>query len=150
MIDVLLISDTADNVNIAWRHFCYSEYSANAATNIQAAMNSLHEKKHAQIVAYYCTDKTGSFYEFYKALRSDPATENIPLVVLADVSWQTVLSKYIKLKNTKVVGISIDDTKLKDIMRTGARSGFEKKPNQSRPPQRSLFAERTNRNNFRR
>lgn len=144
MIDVLLISDTVDNINVAWRHFCYNEYSAAAATNVQSVMDSLHEKKHAQIVAYYCGDNTSSFYSFYKTLRSDPATENMPLVVLADVSWQTVLSKYIKLKNVKVVGISIDDTKLKEIMRTGSRSGFEKK---DRPAQRTLFSDK---NGFRR
>lgn len=145
MTDVLLISDTVDNINVAWRHFCYNEYSAAAATNVQSALDSFNEKKHAQVVAYYCSDSTDSFYSFYKTLRSNPATENIPLVVLADISWQTVLSKYIKLKNTKVVGISIDDTKLKEIMRTGARSGFEKKTN--RPANRTMFSDR---NGFRR
>ena len=127
MTDVLLISSSLENINIAWRHFCYNEYNASATTNHEAAMENLRSKKPAQIVVYYCGEDTTNFFSFYKALREDQKTENVPLVVLADVSRQKLLSDYVKLRNARVLGISVNDDKLRDTVRIGARNGFEKK-----------------------
>lgn len=127
MTDVLLISSSLDNINIAWRHFCYSDYNASATTNHDAAMENLRSKKPAQIVVYYCGEDTTNFFSFYKALREDRKTADVPLVVLADVSRQKLLSDYVRLRNACVLGISVNDDKLRDTVRTGARYGFEKR-----------------------
>ncbi|MCM1055653.1 MAG: hypothetical protein NC394_09045 [Bacteroides sp.] len=128
MIDVLLISSSLDNINVAWRHFCYSDYNASATTNHDAAMENLRSKKPAQIVVYYCGEETTDFFSFYKALRDDQKTENVPLVVLADLNRQKLLTDYVKLRNACVLGISVNDDKLRDTVKTGARNGFEKRP----------------------
>lgn len=127
MTDVLLISSSLDNINVAWRHFCYNDYNASATTNHEAAMENLRSKKPAQIVVYYCGEDTTDFFSFYKALREDQKTANVPLVVLADVSRQKVLSDYVRLRNACVLGISVNDEKLRDTVKTGARNGFEKR-----------------------
>lgn len=127
MTNILLISNSLDNINIAWRHFRYEEYSANATTNIDAAIEQLKSDNAAKIVIYYCGDDTETFYPFYKALRSDPDTAGIPLLILSDVSWQQALTGYVKFYNTSVIGNSVNDEKLKDIVRMGAKYGFEEK-----------------------
>ncbi len=127
MTDVLLISSSLENINVAWRHFCYSEYNASATTNISAAMENLKSSKPASIVVYYCSEDTEGFYSLYNTLRSDPKTADIPLLVLADVSWQKALTDYVKFYNTCILGISVNDEKLKDMVKSGARHGFEKK-----------------------
>ncbi len=127
MTDVLLISSSLENINVAWRHFCYSEYNASATTNISAAMENLKSSKPARIVVYYCSEDTEGFYSLYNTLRSDPKTADIPLLVLADVSWQKALTDYVKFYNTCILGISVNDEKLKDMVKSGARHGFEKK-----------------------
>lgn len=127
MTDVLLVSSSLENINVAWRHFCYSEYNASATTNINAAMENLKSSKPARIVVYYCGEDTEGFYPLYNTLRSDPVTAEVPLLVLADVSWQKALTEYVKFYNTCVLGITVNDEKLKDMVKGGARHGFEKK-----------------------
>lgn len=134
MTDILLIGSSLDNINVAWRHFCYSDYNASATANHEAAMENLRSKKPPQIVVYYCSDDAENFFSFYKTLREDPKTEKIPLIVLADVNRQKVLTEYVKLWNTCVLGISVNDDKLRDMVRTGARNGFDKKPTASDRP----------------
>lgn len=138
MTDVLLISSSLENINVAWRHFCYNEYNASATTNHDAAMENLRSKKPSQIVVYYCGEDTTNFFSFYKMLREDQKTADVPLVVLADVSRQKLLSDYVRLRNSCVLGISVNDDKLRDTVRTGARYGFEKRsPTFNRPAPKS-------------
>lgn len=127
MTDILLISNSLENINIAWRHFRYEEYNASATTNIEAAIEKLKSKEAAKIVIFYCGEDTVDFYRFYKALREDPETSEMPLLVLADVGWQRALTGYVRFYNTQVLGNSINDEKLKDIVKTGAKFGFEEK-----------------------
>lgn len=126
MTSLLLISDNSENLNVAWRHFCYKEYSAGATISIDSAMERLRSENPPQIAVYYRAAKGKGFFDFYSRLREDPATQNIPLLVLTDLEFQKVLSEYIKLKNAMVLGISVDDRRLMDIMRSAARNGFEK------------------------
>lgn len=128
MINVLLISNSLENINVAWRHFCYADYNASATTNIDAAMEKLKSKDTANIVVYYCGEDTESFYPIYNTLRSDPETADIPLLVLADISWQQALTGYVKFYNTSILGISVNDEKLRETVKTGAKFGFEGKP----------------------
>ena len=125
MTDILLISNSLDNINIAWRHFRYEEYNASATTNIEAAMEKLKSRDAADMAVYYCADDNEDFYSFYDALRSDPMTKELPLLVLADVNWQQALTGYVKFYNTCVLGNSINDAKLKDIVKMVANHGFE-------------------------
>ena len=103
MINVLLISNSLENINVAWRHFCYADYNASATTNIDAAMEKLKSKDTANIVVYYCGEDTESFYPIYNTLRSDPETADIPLLVLADISWQQALTGYVKFEGEPMV-----------------------------------------------
>ena len=126
MTDVLLISNSLENINVAWRHFRYSEYNTSATTNIEAALDNLRSSKPAQIIVYYCGEEVENFYTVYSALRNDPKIAKIPLLVLSDVGWQKALTGYVKLYNTCVLGISVNDQKLKETVKYGARDGFEK------------------------
>ena len=125
MTDVLLISNTLENINVAWRHFRYNDYNTSATTNIDAALDNLKSSKPAQIIVYYCAESVESFYTIYKALRSDPKAAKIPLLVLADVGWQKCLVDYVHFYNTAVLGISVNDKKLRETVKFAARDGFE-------------------------
>ena len=125
MTDILLISDSLANINIAWRHFTYREYNANATMSVDTAMEYLRSDKPPQVVIYYCGGGSSGFFSFYHILRNDEKTANCPLVVLTDVELQKALSEYVKLEKAQVVGISVDDKKLIDIIRLAAKG---KKP----------------------
>ena len=125
MTDILLISDSLANINVAWRHFTYKEYNANATMSVETAMEYLRSDKPPQVVIYYCGGGSSGFFSFYRILRSDEKTAECPLVVLTDVELQKALSEYVKLEKTQVVGISVDDKKLIDIIRLAAKG---KKP----------------------
>lgn len=121
MTDILLISDSLPNINVAWRHFCYREYNANATVSVDTAMESLRSDKPPQVVVYYCGGgNSSSFFSFYRIFKAEEKAAGCPLVVLTDVELQKALSEYIKLENTDVLGISVNDEKLMDVIREAA------------------------------
>ena len=124
-MDILLISNSPENIDIAWRHFHYDEYNASATTNADAAMEKLRSSDAPDMVVYYCGNDTDSFYPFYHALRNDPKTTEIPLLVFADSGWHKVLTSYVKFYNTRILGIMVNDEKLKEIVNLGIAYGFE-------------------------
>ncbi|HBH96116.1 MAG TPA: hypothetical protein DDX91_10210 [Ruminococcaceae bacterium] len=126
MINVLLISSSADNIKVSWRYFCTNDYSAEAAVGNDKAMEALKASKKGTVPVFYCGNATNCFIDFYRKLRADEKTANIPLVVLADIRWTKVLSEYVHLVNTLVVGSTVSGSKLNDIMKTASRGGFEK------------------------
>ncbi len=126
MINVLLISSSADDIKVSWRHFCTNDYSAEAAVGNDKAIENLKKSKKGTIPVFYCGNTTNCFIDFYRKLRADEKTANIPLVVLADIRWTKVLSEYVHLVNTFVVGSTVSGSKLNDIMKTASRGGFEK------------------------
>ena len=132
MIEVLLVSNSAQNIKIAWRHFCTDDYNAVSAVKNDAAIKTLAEGKKGVIPVFYCGSDTDCFIDFYRKLRAGEKTADTPLVVLADVKWTKALSEYVHLKNTHVMGVTVNGTKLLEVMKTAARSGFEKKSH-SRP-----------------
>lgn len=136
MIDVLLITDTADNIKIVWRHFCTRDYEATASVGNDAAIEALLNCKKGTVPVFYCGNDTHCFIDFYRRLRAEEKTADMPLVVLADFKWTKVLSQYVHLKNTLVTGVTVNEAKLRDIMKIAARGGFEKKGSASRPPLR--------------
>lgn len=127
MIEALLISNTVNNIKIAWRHFCTNDYNASSAVNNNTAIEMLKKGKKGIVPVFYCGNDTNCFIDFYRKLRADEKTANIPLVVLADVKWTQVLTEYVHLKNTFVAGVTLNGSKLLEIMRTASRGGFEKK-----------------------
>ena len=133
MTDILLISDSLPNINVAWRHFCYREYNANATVSVDTAMEYLRSDKPPQVVVYYCGGGSSGFFPFYRILRNDEKASGCPLIVLTDVDMQKALSEYVKLENAQVLGISVDDKRLMDVIRGAARgrktnSGFRIPP----------------------
>lgn len=135
MIDVLLISNTADNIKVAWRHFCTKDYNAESAVNNDKAIETLKTAKKGTIPVYYCGNSTSCFIDFYRRLRADEKIAGTPLVVLADVKWTKVLSEYVHLVNTFVTGVTVSGSKLNDIMKTASKGGFEKKSSVKPAPQ---------------
>ena len=133
MTDVLLISNSLPNINVAWRHFCYREYNASATASVETAMEYLRSDKPPQVVIYYCGGTCSDFFPFYRTLRSDEKAANCPLVLLTDVEFQKAMAEYVKLENTQVLGISVDDKKLMDVIRNEARKA---PPRKSAPPRR--------------
>ena len=134
MTDILLISDSPASINVAWRHFCYREYNASATASIDTAMEFLRSDKPPQVVVYYCGGGSSGFFPFYRILRKDEKTASLPLVVLTDVDMQKALSEYVKLENAQVMGISVDDTKLMDVVRAAARGRDPEKPTSFKIP----------------
>lgn len=137
MIEVLLVSNSAQNIRIAWRHFCTNDYNAESAVNNDAAIKTLINGKKGIVPVFYCGQDTDCFIDFYRKLRAEEKTANTPLVVLADVKWTKALSEYVRLKNTFVTGVTVSEKKLLEIMRTAARGGFEKRsPSRPAPARR--------------
>lgn len=133
MTDILLISNTTDNINVAWRYFCTRDYNASATISYDAAMETLRQAKSSQVAVFYCGNDTDSFISFYRMLREDEKTAGIPLIVLSDVKWTRALSEYVQLKNACVLGMGVGASKLAEVARNAARGGLDKKPSQSRP-----------------
>lgn len=134
MTDILLISNTLPNINVAWRHFCYREYNANATVSVESAMEYLRSDKPPQVVVYYCGGSCSEFFPFYRTLRSDEKSADCPLILLTDVEFQKALQEYVKLENTQVMGISVNDKTLMDVIRNEARKSASRRPAPSRRP----------------
>ena len=132
MTDVLLISNSLPNINIAWRHFCYREYNASATASVDTAMEYLRSDKPPQVVIYYCGGSCSDFFPFYRILREDEKSAKLPLVILTDVEFQKALSEYVKLENTQVLGISVDDKRLMDVIRGAAKNPGSSQRNNDR------------------
>lgn len=133
MTNVLLVSNTLDNINVAWRHFASRDYTANATTNYESAMINIRSDKKPDAVIYYYSDNTKDFIGFYRMLRADEAGKKIPVIILADAEQQTVLSRYIEWDNACVLGISVGDNKLGEVIRGAVRGSLIKKQPVSRP-----------------
>ncbi len=142
MTDVLLISNSTENINIAWRHFCSRDYNASATVSYESAMDTLRKGKSQQIAVYYCGNDTDDFISFYRMLREDKKTVFVPLVVLADVRWIKALSEYVRLENACVLGITVGASKLAEVMRSASRGGLNKMPVQNRPSLQKPLNER--------
>ena len=121
MTDILLISDTTDNINVAWRYFCTRDYNASATISYDAAMERLRDPAGSPVAVYYCGDATNSFISFYRMLRQDRRTAEIPLIVLSDIKWTKVLTEYVRLKNTCVLNMGVGSSKLSEVARKAAR-----------------------------
>ncbi len=126
MIEVLLVTNSAQNIRIAWRHFCTDDYNAVSAVNNDEAIKTLVNRKSSVIPVFYCGSDTNCFIDFYRKLRAEKKTSNTPLVVLADAKWAKALSEYVHLKNTHVIGVTVSGSKLLEVMKTAAKGGFEK------------------------
>ena len=126
MIEVLLVTNSAQNIRIAWRHFCTDDYNAVSAVNNDEAIKALVNRKSKVIPVFYCGSDTDCFIDFYRKLRAEKKTADTPLVVLADAKWTKALSEYVHLKNTCVIGVTVNSDKLLDVMKTAAAGGFEK------------------------
>lgn len=133
MTNVLLVSNTLDNINVAWRHFASRDYATNATTNYESAIANINSDKKPDAVIYYCSNNTTDFISFYRMLRADEEGAKIPVIILADAEKQGVLSRYIEWDNACVLGISIGDAKLGDVIRNAVRGGLIKKKPASRP-----------------
>ncbi len=144
MTDILLISNTADNINVAWRYFCTRDYNASATISYDAAMETLRESKSSKVAVFYCGDNTNTFISFYRMLRQDEKTAETPLIVLSDVKWTKVLSEYVQLKNTCVLSMGVGAAKLSEIARSASRGGLKAKPGPIRlAPQRRTPPDRS-------
>lgn len=144
MTDILLISDTTDNINVAWRYFCTRDYNASATISYDAAIETLRDSKSSQVAVFYCGNDTTSFISFYRMLRQDRKTAEIPLIVLSDIKWTKVLSEYVQLKNTCVLSMGVGASKLSEVARNAARGGLKPKTDQSRASaQRRPASDRT-------
>ncbi len=157
MTDILLISNTTENIELALRHFYSRDYNASATVSYDAAMETLSEPKNKSVAVFYCGDTTDNFISFYRRLRENEITADRPLIVLTDVKWAKPLTEYVKLKNTCVLGIGVGSSKLSEAVRNAARGGNNKRPTQPlRPSQphkpsqsQRPFSQRSSMNNQR-
>lgn len=133
MTNILLVSNTLDNINVAWHHFANRDYAANATTNYESAMMNIHTDRSPEVIVYYVSSTTNDFFSFYRMLRADEKGAKIPVIILADPDRQVVLSRYIEWDNATVLGISVGDSKLGDVIRSAARGGLIKRKPTSRP-----------------
>ncbi len=133
MTNILLVSNTLDNINVAWHHFANRDYAANATTNYDSAMTNIHSDKKPEVIIYYFSSNTDDFFSFYRMLRADEIGAKIPVIILADPDRQVVLSRYIEWDNAAVLGISISDSKLGEVVRGAARGSLIRRKPTSRP-----------------
>lgn len=114
MLKILLVGDTLQSINVAWRHFVYSEYAAKATTLVSGAMSSINGDDPPDLVVYYAADESSQLFSLYREMREGEDPTKVPLLILADAHRQKALSDYFTFKNAEVVGISVDDRMLLD------------------------------------
>lgn len=117
-IDILLVSDTLQSINVAWRHFAFTDYSAKATTHVNGAMECIRGDTPPKAVVYYASDDSAKLFRLYRAMRADERLPDLPLIVLADPQRQKALAETVTMKNTTVLGISIDDKRLLAAVRS--------------------------------
>lgn len=133
MTDILLISNSVPNINAVWKRFCYEkEYNANATLNVDSAMESLCSDDPPQLTVYYCGGNCSGFFPFYRTKRGNPKSAVCPLILLTDVEFQKALSEYVKLENTQVLSILINDNTLRDVIRSTVRNQTSRKTHPAR------------------
>lgn len=114
MIKILLVSDSLQSINVAWRHFVYSEYAAKATTLVSGAMANINGDEPPDVVVYYAADESAQLFPLYREMREGDTPTKIPLLILADAYRQKTLSDYFTFEKADIVGISIDDRMLLD------------------------------------
>ncbi|MDE7281258.1 MAG: hypothetical protein K2N36_05915, partial [Ruminiclostridium sp.] len=105
---------------------CTDDYNAVSAVNNDEAIKTLVTRKSKVVPVFYCGSDTNCFIDFYRKLRAEKKTANTPLVVLAATKWTKALSEYVRLKNTYVMGVTVNAVKLLDVIKIAETGGFEK------------------------
>jgi len=105
MVNVLIISDNINNIN-HFRRFFGTEFKISATNSPGNAMNALQTRT-ADLVIYHAGMDYGGLFGFYKKLRQNAATGNLPLIIITDASFAYALEDKVELENAAVVGLDV-------------------------------------------
>ncbi|MCL2077251.1 MAG: hypothetical protein FWH08_02475 [Oscillospiraceae bacterium] len=114
MKNVLIISDSIREIN-RLRRFFDSDFKVSATNSAESAVNVLQGKT-TDITIFHTGTDLSRLFEFYKQLRQNAATENLPLIVLADASILKTLVDTVEMKNAAVTGTSITSDNMKNLI----------------------------------
>ncbi|MDR2532692.1 MAG: hypothetical protein LBC82_07610 [Oscillospiraceae bacterium] len=109
MKNILIIGDNIREINKLRRHFIggFKVSATNSAENALSVM----QNKATDLAVFHAGADLSPMFGFYKGLRKNPATESLPLLVIAAPAALYALSETVTLRNTVVVdsGVSEDD-----------------------------------------
>ena len=116
MKNILIISDNIQQIN-KLRHYFSDEYKVSATNSADTALNTLQNKK-ADLALYHAVTDLSGFFSFYKTARQNPATENVPLIAVADTTMLKTLVDTVELKNAAFISTLIAPDKLRNLADT--------------------------------
>lgn len=114
MNNVLLVCDKILEINKLRRCF-NQDFTIKATSSVQSGA-FVAESSLSDIVIYHIGSDFKHLFNFYKDLRNNPATKNIPLIVIADFNILKILTETIKLNNAKIIGTTISIENMQSLV----------------------------------
>ncbi|MCL1822642.1 MAG: hypothetical protein FWG44_00385 [Oscillospiraceae bacterium] len=114
MKNILIVSDSIQEINKLRRYFG-EDFKVSATNSIENAAVIL-QKKTAEIALYHIGVNLAGFFEFYKNLRTNKATEELPLIVIADTSILKTLTDTVALKKGSFISPGITPDNLQNLV----------------------------------
>lgn len=102
---VLIICDRIQEINRLRRIFDKS-FAIKATSSVQSGV-SIAESSDSGLVIYHIGADYSSLFAFYKELRTNDKTSEIPLIVIADMSILRQLTDTVRMIDTNIVGTMI-------------------------------------------
>ena len=115
MKNILIISGSISNVNRV-RRFLGDEYRI-SATNSHENAETVLRTKPADLVIFHAGKDYSDIFAFYKDIRQNPETENLPLIFITDVSFIHAMSDKIEFRNAEAVGVDAGGEELLNLTR---------------------------------
>ena len=110
MVNILIISSNINNIN-HFRRFFGTEYKISVTNTADNAMNTLQTRA-ADLVIFHAGADYSGLFGFYKKLRQNAATENIPVIMITEASFVHALGGKAELKNAAVAGVDVTQEEL--------------------------------------
>ena len=118
----LIISDQLQDLN-RMKNWFPKGITVKGINTFSAVPTAIANEKPALIIIRLC--EFDDFFPAYEVIRTTPVTENVPLVVIAEVAIGDVLKENVILKNTTLMGSSVTDGYMMKII--GDAMGIHKK-----------------------
>jgi PleD family two-component response regulator len=116
MKNILIISSHIQEIN-KFRRFFGTEYKISATNAIDNAMNMLMNKT-ADLVVYHAGGDYNGVFKFYKKLRKNESTENLPAVIITEPAFVHALKDKVELQKAAVISFDIKQDELIELTET--------------------------------
>ena len=114
MKNVLIVGENIKEINKLRRAIGF-EFKVSATNSPDGALESLKSKA-ADLAVYRAGRDLSLLFEFYKSLRRNEATEDVPLLVIADVIVLRALAETVEMARTVVVGDNLGEEEMSGVI----------------------------------